>query len=118
MKVEVGSFTPASATATIVLDDSTINVKFVHFQVSKNGSNVNFSSGFSDSIKNRSAYATYNASKKSGRSTTYSIYHYDASTLKLAGKIPSTGFDTAGEFTINFDNYDNTYTVDFVVIGE
>ena len=118
MKIEIGTFTPDASSKTLVLDDDTLQIKAIHFQVSKAGTNVNLSTGFSDSIKNRAAYTTDNASKKSGRSTTYSVNHYDSTTLKLAGSIPATGFDTVGEFTMNFDNIDSSYTVDFIAYGE
>ena len=121
MKIEVNSFTPASNVVIVSLDDPTIDIKAMHFQVTKNGSNINGSTGFSDSIKNRARYMLDSSIKDSGRSTAYSVLHKadvsGVSTTKLAGKVVTNGFSITGEFEMYFDNYDNTYLVDFMAIG-
>lgn len=119
MKVEVGSFTPASSSVTVILDDDTLVIKGLEFKISKTGSNVNFSSGFTDGTTNKAEFTLYDTVKASGRTSSYCIYHKadvsGTATVKLAA-IP-TSLDT-GEFTLNFANYDNSYTVDFMAFGE
>lgn len=122
MKTEVGSFTPSTSGVTVVLDDSSINVKGVFFQICKDGSNVNGSTGFDDSIKRRGKYALDDTVKSSGRSTSYSMYHKYLSggvaTNAVRGKVAANGFATAGEFVTSFDTAVAGFTVDFMVIGD
>lgn len=121
MKTESGSFTPQSTTI-LSLDDATMDVKGVYFQVRKNGSNINVGTGFSDSIKNRGGYNLDDTVKDSGRSTTYSIMSNKnvsgASTIANRGKVDTNGFATTGEITMSFANVDNSYVVDFFAIGD
>ncbi len=124
MKSEAGSFLSTGSTEIIVLNDDTINVKAIFFQISKNSTSTAVAStGFSDSIANRAKAILEDSSKhESKRSTTYSILHYEnvsgTVTLKIAGKVPANGFSTTGEFVVDFDNYDSTWPIDFMVIGD
>lgn len=121
MKSEVGSFTPSTAGNTIFLDDDTLQIVSVLFQISKNGTNVNGSTGFDDSIKRRGKYCLDDTIKGSDRSTTYSMYHRKnvSGTLTDAvrGKVVTNGFVTPGQFEMSFDTADTAYTVDFIVFG-
>lgn len=121
MKTEAGSFTPQAST-TLVLNDDTMDVKGVYFQIRKNGSNVNVGTGFSDGSANRGGYNLDDTVKDTGRSTTYSIMSNKnvsgASTIANRGKVDSGGFSTTGEIQMTFDNVDNSYTVDYFAIGE
>lgn len=121
MKTEVGSFTP-SASSTVTLDDDTFQVKGIFLEVSKNGSNVNLGSGFSDSIKNRAIFSLDDTIKDSGRSTTYCVLTKKnvsgVSTISNAGKVITNGFSVAGEFSMSFDNVDNSQTINFIVVGD
>lgn len=124
MKVEVGSFTVNSSTMTGCLDDYTINIKSIHFQISPNSVNsAEESTGFSDSVKNRAKSTLVSSAKKeSKRTTSYAITHYKdvsgTTTRVIAGKVDVGGFATTGEFTMTFDDYDPSYTIDFIAYGE
>jgi hypothetical protein len=122
MKTETNSFTPTSGPCTIVLDDDTMNVKGVYFQVRKNGSNVNVGTGFSDSIKNRGGYNLDDTVQDSQRSTAYCVFNNKlsggVSTTANRGKVNANGFSATGEIDMTFDNVDNAYTVDFFAIGD
>jgi hypothetical protein len=120
-KVEVGSFTVNSGTVSVSLDDYTMNVRGVSFQVTPSTtSSAEASTGFSDGVKNRSKSILVDSTKReSYRSTTYAIMHYrnvsGTSTRKLAGYV--TGLPQ-GEINMTFDNYDATLTVDFIAYGD
>lgn len=121
MKVEVGSFTPQLGGNTLFLNDDTLTVSSLFFQVSKNGVNVNGSTGFTDGIKNRGKYVLDDTIKSSGRSTSYSVYQYanvgGVATQKLAGKCAITDLYQQGQFGITFDVCDMAYTIDFIAFG-
>lgn len=121
MKVEVGSFTPNSASTTVYLNDSSLQIKGIRFRVTKNStSTVYFSEGFSDGTTNRAASILESSTKhESKRSTSNSITHYEdvsgTTTLVQAGVI--TDISTAGEFSMNWSAY-NATSVDFEAIGD
>jgi len=121
MKVEVGSFTVNSTNVLIDLNDYTMNVRGISFQVTPSTtSSAESSTGFSDGTRNRSKSILVDSTKReSYRSTTYAIMHYrnvsGTSTRKLAGYVTSF---SQGEFGMTFDNYDATLTVDFIVYGD
>lgn len=120
MKTEVGSFTPASGTVTVYLNDATLDPKGIFFEVGKNGSNVNYSSGFSDTVGHKSAWTFKQGSlEDSGRSGTKAILHKKIATTPIVTALEATctAFRT-GEFDVNFTTYDNSYTVNFMVVGD
>lgn len=121
MKVETGSFTPTGTTTVILLDDSTINIKGVYFQISPTSSIGEASTGFSDGVRHRSKSLLVTSTKReSKRSTTNAITHYKdvsgATTLKIAGK--PTDLSVAGEIEMTFTTYDPSISIDFMVIGD
>lgn len=123
MKTEVGSFTPSSANPTILLNDSTLQIKAAWFQICKTASNVNEGTGFDDSVSRRGKYTLATSTlRDSGRSTSYSMYVKKDSggspANAIRGKVDTNGFATAGEMVLAFDSFDNTYTVDFIVVGD
>lgn len=123
MKVEVGSFSPASSTVVLLLDDSTINVRGIHFQISPTSTTGEASTGFSDGTRHRAkSLLVISTSRTSKRSTTNAITHYKwvsgAATLKIAGKPTETGFSTPGEVEMTFSTYDPSISIDFMVIGD
>lgn len=103
MKTEVGSFSANSSGATILLNDSTLNIKGIMFTVPNSGT------GFSDGTRNRSMQGT-------NKSTTYSVLSYNGTTVQLAGYI--TDISTAGQFSLHFDNYLATVPIYFIVYGD
>lgn len=124
MKAEVGSFTVVSSPMTVLLDDDTINIKAIHFSVSStDNTQAEASTGFTDGTRHRSKSTLVNSTKRvSRRSTTYAITHYkDVSgtvTRKIAGKPTATGLATAGEFELEFDNFDVNQSIDYLVVGD
>lgn len=122
MKIEVGSFTPNIVGNTVFLIDSTLQIKGMIFQVTKNGANVNSSEGFSDSIKHRALSVLYDTVKDSARSTSAAILHKKLSggvaVTDLAGAPVSGGFATAGQFAMGWTTVDGTFSVDFIAIGD
>lgn len=121
MKVEVGSFTVSSTNVLIDLNDYTMNIRGISFQVSPTTtSSAEASTGFSDGVRNRAKSTLVDSTKReSYRSTTYAITHYKnvsgTSTRKLAGYVTTL---SQGEFGMTFDNYDSTLTVDFIAYGD
>jgi len=123
LKFETGSFTPTGQLVTVVLDDGTLSIKGISFRISKDGDNINFGAGSSDSIKNKGEVIFYDgAIKRTAISSTYSILSFTnvngATNRTIAGYVDDDGFDTPGQFTVNFDNFNTGYTVHFDVIGE
>ncbi len=122
MKTECGSFTPSTSGVTLVLDDDSLVVKGVFFQICKNGTNINGSTGFDDSIKHRAKYCLRDTIEDSGRTTSYSMYHKKNSggvaTVAVAGKVITNGFANAGEVGMSFDTADTSYSVEFMVVGD
>lgn len=124
MKTEVSSFIPSGSIDTIILSDPTMVVKSIIFFVSKSDNNYSYSSyGFSDSIKNRAQTIVSGSSNNICRQSTSScITHYEivggSPTVKLAGNIPSTGFSTPGEFTVNFTVQLDNPVVSFIAFGD
>lgn len=120
MKTEVGSFTPSSGSFTVELDDSTLVPKGIFFTVSKTGSNVNYSTGYSNVTKHRANWAWSDGSvRDSGRSATKCILHKKTTSGAAATALEATctAFNT-GEFDMNFTVSDNSYTVSFMVVGD
>ena len=121
MKCEVFSFTPSTSGVTILLNDGTLVGDFVFLQVSKNGSNVNGSEGFSDGTRHRAKYCLDDTVKDSGRTTSYAIYAHKnssgSSAVAVAGKPSATWNGTAGQLSFDFTTADNSYTVDGYVLG-
>lgn len=121
MKTEAFSFTPQSS-VSLTLDDDTMDVKGVYFQVRKNGSNVNIGTGFSDGTRNRGGYNLHDTINDTGRSTTYCVMANKnvggVSTIANRGKVDANGFATTGEIQMTFDNVDNAYTIDGFAVGE
>lgn len=121
MKVEVGSFTVNSSSVSLTLDDYTLNVKGIFFQVTPSTtSSAEASTGFGDGVSHRSKSILVDGTKhESYRSSTYDIMHWrnvsGTSTRKLAGYITSL---PQGEINMTFDNYDATLTVDFIAYGD
>lgn len=124
MKVETGTFSVNSSSATILLEDDTINIKGIFFQIGADSTTVaEESSGFTDGTRNRAKSTLVTSSKReSKRSTTYCITHYrdvsGTTTRKIAGKIAAGGLSTPGEFAMTFDNYDVNIPIDFTVVGD
>lgn len=124
MKVEVGSFTVVSSPTTVLLDDDTINIKGIFFQTSPDStSQGEASTGFTDGLRHRAKSILVNGAKReSKRSTSYAITHYKdvsgTTTRKIAGKPTATGLQTAGEFEMQFDNFDSNQSIDFMVYGD
>lgn len=121
MKSEPFSFTPSTSGVTVILDDDTLNVDFIFCQISKNGSNVNASTGFSNGVKHRAKWALDDSIKDSGRTTSYCAYHKKNSSgsavVAVAGKPAANWNTTTGEFSMSFDTADTSYTVDGYVLG-
>lgn len=123
-KVEVGSFNVFTSPMTVILDDDTINVKAIHFQVCPTGTTGEASTGFTDGVKHRAKSLLVTSTKReSKRSVTYGITHYKdvggVTTLKLAGKPTAGGLGVAGEFELEFAaGFDSSIPVDFMVIGD
>lgn len=109
MKVETGQFLPNSTSVTVLLNDSTLNVKGLFLQVASSSIGGGVITGFTDGVKNRSG---------APRSTTYCIQVYSGTTLKVAGKSTTGSFSTQGEFTLSFPTYDGLTYVDFTVVGD
>lgn len=103
MKCEVGSFSANSNNVTILLNDSSLNVKGISFIVPNGGS------GFTDGTTNRAMQGT-------NKSTTYCVNCYNGATLQLAAY--ATSLSTAGQFSLHFDNYLVTVPVYFMVYGD
>lgn len=123
MKTETGSFSVNTSSITVLLNDDTINIKSIFFQVGKDSTtSAEESSGFTDGVSHRSRSTLISGSlKESKRSTAYSIIHYrdvsGVSTRKIAGKVVTGGLSTAGEFEMSFDSYDVNTPIDYMVIG-
>lgn len=119
MKIEVGSFTP-SASPTIFLNDSSLVIRGIHFMISKNGSTNNLGHGFSDGTRNRANWTLRDTVVDSGRNTSNCVYNKKLSggsaVVANAGAVSSIA--TAGEFSMAFSTVDNSYSVDFMVIGD
>lgn len=123
MKTEVGSFSAASSTVVVLLNDSSINVKGVYFQISPISTTGESSTGFSDGTTSRAkSLLIVSTHRESRRSTVNAITHYkwenSSTTLKIAGKPSATGFNTTGEFEMTFSTYDPSISIDFMVIGD
>ncbi len=124
MKVEAGTFSANSSSVTALLNDDTLNIKGILFQISPDTTVTSeASTGFSDGMTNRSKSLLVTSTKReSHRSTTYSVLHYKdisgTSTRKIAGKLATGGLTTAGEFTMDFTNYDASIPIDFMVYGD
>lgn len=122
MKFEVGSFSANSSTATVLLNDGTLNVKGLFFSVTPTTTgSAEHSSGFDDSSTHRAESTLVDSTKhESYRSNAYGITHYrnvsGTTTRKLAGYV--TDLSTAGQFSMNFDNYDASLVIDFVAYGD
>ena len=118
---EAFSFTPSTSGNTVLLNNSALNVDFIFCQVSKNGSNVNESTGFSDGTRHRAVYTLDDTVKDSGRTTSYCIYAHKnnggTSAVAVAGHPGANWNTTAGEFIMAFDTADSSYTVDGYVLG-
>ncbi len=124
MKTEVGTFSLNSSSATILLEDDTLNIKGIYFQVSTNSTTTSEeSSGFTDGVRNRSKSTLVSSTlRESKRSSTYCITHYKdvsgTATRKIASKVAANGLDTPGEFSLDSDNYDATISIDYWVVGD
>jgi hypothetical protein len=121
MKVETGSFSPASSSTTVYLDDSSIQIKAIEFFCTGTGSTVRTSIGFDDGIKPRSQWTFQDGTgRDSNRSTTNSVTLKDRSGGVVSdaqvGKVASGGLSTAGEFTMSWSSYTTT-PVYFKAIG-
>lgn len=122
MKTEVGTLTADNSDVTVILEDDTLNIRGICFEVSPNSTSVGeASTGFSDGTRNRSKSLLVTSTKReSKRSSTYAITHYKdvsgTTTRKIAGYI--TYISTPGEFTLHFDNYDTAYPIDYFVLGD
>lgn len=124
IKVETGTFSINTSSATILLSDDTLNIKGIYFQISTNSTTTaEESTGFTDGARNRAKSTLVSSSlKESKRSNVYCITHYKdvsgTATRKVAAKIPSGGLSTPGEFVIDSDNYDATISIDYMVVGD
>lgn len=120
-KYEAFSFTPGTPTSTVLLNDGTLVPDFIYCQVSKNGSNVNGSEGFSDGTRHRARWSLDDTVKSSGRTTAacISAKKNSAGTAvdAVVGAPNATWNTTAGQFTMAFSTADTSYTVDGYVIG-
>jgi len=103
MKVEVGSFSANSSSVTVLLNDSTLNVKGIYFTVPSGGS------GFTDGTTNRSMQGSTN-------STAYCVNCFNGATHQLAAY--ATSLSTAGQFSLHFDNFLATVPIYFMVVGD
>lgn len=120
MKTEPGSFTPSTGNNTVYLDDATLVPKGIMFTVSKSGSNVNFSTGYSNVTKQRANWAWDDGTvRDSGRSATKCILHKKTTSGSAVTVLEATCTNFAtGEFTVNFTTFDNSYTISFLVFGD
>jgi hypothetical protein len=122
MKAEPFSFTPSTSGNTIILDDDTLEVKYILTQICKNGSNVNASTGYDTIAKKRAKYCLNDSIKDSGRTTAHSCYHKKdnggSPAVVVQGRVASGGFSTPGEIVFEFDTADSSYTVDGLAVGE
>lgn len=109
MKTETGQFLPNSNSVTVLLNDSTMNVKGLFLQVASSSITGSVITGFTDGIKNRSG---------APRSTTYCIQAYSGTTLKVAGKSVTGSFSAPGEFTLSFPTFDGLTYIDFMAVGD
>lgn len=123
MKVEVNTFSLNNSSATILLEDDTINIKGIYFQVAPTSSTGESSTGFTDGTRNRAkSLLVTSTQRKSYRSNNYCITHYKevggVPTCKVAAKIATGGLSTPGEFELTVDYFDATINIDYMVIGD
>lgn len=121
MKTEVGTCTADISDITVILDDDTINIRGIFFQISPTTSTGEASTGFSDGTKNRAkSLLVTNTKRESKRTTSYAITHYKdvsgTTERKIAGYL--TDISTPGEFSMHFDSLDATIPIDFMVVGD
>lgn len=122
MRTFVSSFTPQTPGVTVELDPpfDDFVADHIHFQVTKNGSNVNMATGFSNGTANRGQYTLNSTAVSSARSTTYSIFAEKNSSgspvAAVEGKPSATWNTTPGELSFDFNTADGGYTVDFMAI--
>jgi len=117
MKSEAFLFTPDSSSKTLSFDDYTLQPTSAVFFVIKDGTNVNLGVGVSSPSKNFGGAVSDNVSKNSDQISTDCMIAKDGSTIKICGRVTPTGFDTVGELSLSFTNYDNTYKVAGIVFG-
>jgi len=121
MKVERGSFTVNSSNVGILLNDDTINVTDIWFQVVHASSGTSgASSGFSDGTDEEAqSVLAYDSTSVTNSSSSYAITHYKrvsgSNVLKLAGNV--TDLSTPGEIYMSFSTYDPSLTVKFLAKG-
>lgn len=123
MKIETGSFTPSGSTVVLLLNDGSLNVKGIQFQISPTSSVGEASTGFSDGVRHRAKSLLVTSTKReSKRNISNAITHYKdvsgTTTLKIAGKPSASGFSTPGEVELTFSTYDPSISIDFMVIGD
>lgn len=117
MKSEVLGFTiNSNLNHTILLNDSTIDLTELELEVAPrsgtNETNMQWSRGHTDFLTSF-AQSTTNGSI-TRESTTYCIMHYQGTTKKLSATYSSKA---TGQFTLNFDANDVTYTIRGVARG-
>jgi hypothetical protein len=109
MKTEAGTFSVNSSSATILLNDTSFNVKGLFLQTTSPAITGRIATGFTDGVTNRSGPP---------RSTTYCLTAYSGTTRKVACRSVAGGFSTPGEFTLAFDDFDPAIPFDFIVYGD
>jgi hypothetical protein len=123
MKVEVGSFSPASSSTTVFLSDSSLQIKAMEFLCSLKDTPISNSVGFDDGNSHRCQWFLTGGTTggDSGRSTTYSVILKDESGSSVVnvqlGNIASGGLSTPGQFTMDWAAY-NITPVYFKAIGD
>lgn len=110
MNTETLGFTiNATGNRTIILNGS-FTPKELEFEIGPrtgtNETDIRKSTGFTDTV-NSYAIALTNGST-TRESTTYCIMHYQGTTKKFSASFVSVG---AGQFVLNFDVVDATYTI-------
>lgn len=111
------SFTTTSnTTETVVLNNSNLMAKGFIGVVSKDGTDVKTSIGFSNGTKNKSLSSSYSTSKNTDIDGSNSLLAYENAVLKIKGNMNTA--TTAGEVSFTFTTLTAGYTIAGIILGE
>jgi len=116
MKAEAISFLITNLSETIYLEDSTLTpISFIG-SVSKDGTDVKTSIGFSDGTRNKALSSSYSSAKNTDIDGGNSMLAYENGVLRIKGDA-LTGTPTAGEITFDFETISTGWIVTGIVHG-
>ena len=116
MKSEAISFTITGLSHIYSLFDTTLTPVAFIGSVSKDGTDVKTSIGFSDGSRNKALASSYGTSKNTDIDNANALLAYENAVLKIKGDA-LTGTIVAGEVNFTFETISTGYSISGIILG-